>query len=101
MQDKTKADNTHIVYTPQQQSKEVSIKYTDQASKFSVLNQGNRYITVMYAKDRNLILVEPKYMDAWGYSYGNEIRRLAQGMPWRVNGTNMIFFISKAKAPMN
>mgnify|MGYP006166622523 CR=1 FL=1 len=37
----------------------------------------------------------PKYKDAWSISFGNEIGRLAQGMPGRVEGTNTIFFIPK------
>ena len=35
----------------------------------------------------------------WGYSFGNEIGRLAQGMPGRNEGTNTIFFIHKHKVP--
>ena len=39
----------------------------------------------------------PKYKDAiW---FGNEIGRLAQGMPGRVEGTDTIFFIPKASVP--
>ena len=41
----------------------------------------------------------PKYKDAWSISFGNEIGRLAQGMPGRVEGTNAIFFIPKARVP--
>ena len=31
--------------------------------------------------------------EEWGHSFGNEIGRLAQGMPGRVEGTNTIKFI--------
>ena len=43
----------------------------------------------------------PKYKETWQHSYGNEIGRLAQGMPGRVKGTNTIFFIKKSKVPQN
>ena len=41
----------------------------------------------------------PEYKDGWGYSFGNEIGRLAQGMPGRNNGTDTLFFIKKSKVP--
>ena len=37
----------------------------------------------------------PKYRKTWQKSYGNEVGRLAQGMPGRVEGTNTLFFIHK------
>ena len=43
----------------------------------------------------------PKYKATWGKSFGNEIGRLAQGMPGRVEGTNTIFFIHKKQVPSN
>ena len=45
------------------------------------------------------LIKRPKYKDAWHYSFGNEIGRLAQGMPgWNV-GTNTLFFIHKHEIP--
>jgi hypothetical protein len=35
----------------------------------------------------------------WTHSYGNEIGRLAQGMPGRNTGTNTIKFIARNKVP--
>jgi hypothetical protein len=37
----------------------------------------------------------------WQHSYGNEIRRLAQGMPGRNTGTNTIVFIKKNQVPQD
>ena len=45
------------------------------------------------------LIKRPKYKDDWGYSFGNEIGRLAQGMPGRVEGTNTIFFINRDDVP--
>ena len=35
----------------------------------------------------------------WGHSFGNEIGRLAQGMPGRNIGTNTIYFIDRHEIP--
>ena len=43
----------------------------------------------------------PKYKEMWKSSNGNELRRLAQGMPGRVKGTNTMFFIQKHEIPPN
>ena len=40
-----------------------------------------------------------KYKRTWGTSFGNEIGRLAQGMPGRVKGTNTFFFINQEEIP--
>jgi hypothetical protein len=37
----------------------------------------------------------------WQHSYGNEIRRLAQGMPGYNSGTNTIMFIKKNQVPQD
>ncbi len=37
----------------------------------------------------------------WQHSYGNEIGRLAQGMPGRNTGANTIIFIKKNQVPQN
>jgi hypothetical protein len=42
-----------------------------------------------------------KTRSTWTHSYGNEIDRLAQGMPSRNTGTNTIFFIKKNQVPQN
>ena len=45
------------------------------------------------------LIKHPKMKDDWRYSFGNEIGRLAQGMPGRNHGTNTIFFIDKSTIP--
>ena len=45
------------------------------------------------------LIVNPRYRALWSKSYGNEIGRLAQGMPVRVKGTDTIFFIEKTNIP--
>ena len=45
------------------------------------------------------LIARPKYKQAWGASFGNEIGRLAQGMPGRVEGTDTMFFVDKNKVP--
>ena len=45
------------------------------------------------------LIKNPKYKKDWGYSFGNEIGRLAQGMPGRNKGTNTIHFIHKSEVP--
>jgi hypothetical protein len=45
------------------------------------------------------LLANPKTRATWTHSYGNELRRLAQGMPGRVTGMDTIFFIPKVKVP--
>jgi hypothetical protein len=40
-----------------------------------------------------------KTRSTWTHSYGNEIGRLAQGMPGQNTGTNTIFFIKKNQVP--
>ena len=59
---------------------------------------------VMDAKSGELLsyrqlMKRPKYKEIWGTSAGNEIGRLAQGMPGRVEGTNTMFFIHKNEVP--
>ena len=45
--------------------------------------------------DYRQLIGNPKYHEILGKSYGNELGRLAQGMPGRVEGTNTLFFIGK------
>ena len=45
------------------------------------------------------LIKHPKLKDEWKYSFGNEIGRLAQGMPGRSTGTNTMFFINKHEVP--
>ena len=45
------------------------------------------------------LIARPKYKQAWGTSFGNEIGRLVQGMPGRVEGTDTMFFVDKNKVP--
>jgi hypothetical protein len=45
-------------------------------------------------KHRHL-LKRPQYKDNWGYSFGNKIGQLAQGLPGGNNVTDRLFFIDK------
>ncbi len=45
------------------------------------------------------LIVNPKTQRIWSFSCGNEIGRLAQGMPGRNTGTNTFFFIHKNQVP--
>jgi hypothetical protein len=45
------------------------------------------------------LITNPKTRATWLHSYGNEIGRLAQGMPGRNTGTNTIVFIHKNQVP--
>jgi hypothetical protein len=45
------------------------------------------------------LIANPKTRATWTHSYGNEIGRLAQGMPGRNTGTNTIIFIHKNQVP--
>ena len=44
-------------------------------------------------------LIRGKDKEIWKNSYGNDICRLAQGMPNRPDGTNTIHFIKKSSVP--
>ena len=41
------------------------------------------------------LIKRPRYKDDWGYSFGNEVGRLCQGIPGQNDGTNTMFFIEK------
>ena len=45
------------------------------------------------------LIADPKTRATWQRSCGNEIGRLAQGMPGRVEETNTIIFIKKTDIP--
>ena len=45
------------------------------------------------------LMKRPKHRPIWGHSFGNEVGRLAQGMPGRVEGSDTIFFIRKSDIP--
>ena len=45
------------------------------------------------------LIANPKTRDVWAHSYGNEIGRLAQGMPGQNTGTNTVFFICRDQVP--
>ena len=47
------------------------------------------------------LIKHPKFKDDWQYYFGNEVGRLAQGMPGRNSGTNTIYFINKAPIPVD
>ena len=60
----------------------------------AVLNEENGKLMEYCHLVRN-----PKYRKTWQQSYGNEVRRLTQGMPSRVEGTNTLFFVHKTDVP--
>ena len=45
------------------------------------------------------LIANPKTRANWTHSYGNELRRLAQGMPGQAKGTDTIFFIPQHMVP--
>jgi hypothetical protein len=45
------------------------------------------------------LIKDPEHKEVWGKSYGNEIGRLFQGMPGRVEGTDTAFFINSNEIP--
>ena len=47
------------------------------------------------------LMNNPKYCPLYQSSYTKQIRRLAQGMPGLVEGTNAMFFIDKTAVPVN
>lgn len=47
------------------------------------------------------LIANPTMRATWLHLYRNEIGRLAQGMPGRNTGTNMIVFIHKNQVPRN
>jgi len=49
--------------------------------------------------DYRHLIGNPKTKAVWAHSYGNEIGRLAQGMPRWNKGTNTIFFIRRDQVP--
>jgi len=47
------------------------------------------------------LISNPKTISVWAHSYGNEIGRLAQGMPGQNKGMNTTFFIRRDQVPHN
>ena len=47
------------------------------------------------------LMKKPKYKTTWGNAFGNEVGRLAQGMPGRVKGTDTIVFIPQSNIPQD
>ena len=45
------------------------------------------------------LMKNSKYRELWAQSYGNKLGCLVQGMSYRVEGTNTIFFIDKQDTP--
>ncbi len=45
------------------------------------------------------LIANPKTRAIWTHSYSNELRKLVQGMPSRVKGTDTTFFIPRDKVP--
>ena len=46
------------------------------------------------------LIKRPEYKNEWGLQYGNEVGRLAQGIPGRVEGTDTMFFVHKKEIPV-
>ncbi len=59
----------------------------------SVINKKGKLLEYMH------LIANPKTRSTWTHSYGNELGRLAQGMPGRAKGTDTIFFIPRHKVP--
>ncbi len=55
--------------------------------------------SVLGEKGKLLKYCNPKTKAVWAHLYGNEIGRLAQGMPGRNTGTKTIFFIRRDQVP--
>ena len=47
------------------------------------------------------LIKRPKHKHIWDASFVNEIGKLAQVMPGRVEGTNKMFLISKQELPQD
>jgi hypothetical protein len=45
------------------------------------------------------LIPNPKTRATWTHSYGNELGRLAQGMPSKTKGTDTIYFIPQHMVP--
>ncbi len=45
------------------------------------------------------LIANPKMRATWTHLYGNELGRLAQGIPGQAKGTDTIFFIPRHKVP--
>ena len=45
--------------------------------------------------------INPQYRQVWGKLFGDEIGRLAQGMPNRVDGTDTMFLLTKTRYQKN
>ena len=65
---------------------------------------GKSVSAVMDAKTGKMLeyrhpMQNPDTTEEWGYSFGNEICRLAQGMPDRVDGTDTTNFIALEQIP--
>ena len=59
----------------------------------AVIGEGGELLEYKHLIDNH------KTRATWLHSYGNEIGRLAQGMPGRNTGTNTIVFIHKNQVP--
>ena len=54
--------------------------------------------------DYRHLIKTPKYKKIWRNSFGNEVGRLAQGMPGRISkekGTNTMFFVKQNEIPQD
>jgi hypothetical protein len=59
----------------------------------SVIGEGGKLL------EYKQLIANPKTQAKWTHSYGNKIRRLAQGMPGCNTGTNTIIFIRRDQVP--
>jgi hypothetical protein len=59
----------------------------------SIINEKGKLLEYMH------LIKNPNTRPTWTHSYGNELGRLAQGMPGCTKGTDTIFFIPRHKVP--
>ena len=96
------ADNTRAKQRTQTLTQEYALVATELTNPHKLLNE---YAGSILDEDTGELLEyrhltkHPKYKETWSHSYGNEIRRLVQGMLGRVNSIDTIFFINKIDVP--
>jgi hypothetical protein len=59
----------------------------------SVMGENNKLLEYQH------LIANPKTRATWTHLYGNELGRLAQGMPGRAKGTDTIVFIPRHMVP--
>ena len=89
-------------------SYDVAMMVNETSTKTTKPNSGTSWLGEMansvLGKDGAILeyrhlIADPATRAVWQRAFGNEIGRLAQGMPGRVEGTNTIFFIRRTDIP--